>query len=253
MRNLKMVVSYDGTSYSGFQTQPNRNTIQDKLEEAVAILTGETVKIHGSGRTDAGVHARGQVINFQIDSVIPVERWSLAMNARLPEDIVVRHTEEVALNFHARRSAKRKTYQYTIQRTKFADVFHRRTRFHHPTKLNVEAMREALTYLEGKHDFTSFCTTRSPVGSHVRTIYEAGLEFNPDPAGGDGDAGVIHITLTGSGFLYNMVRIITGTLLQIGEGKRSADDMGLILKAKDRNAAGPTAMAHGLILWDVSY
>jgi tRNA pseudouridine38-40 synthase len=251
MKNLKMVVSYDGTAYSGFQSQPSRNTIQDKLVEAIAALTGETVKITGSGRTDAGVHARGQVFNFYTDSAIPTERWSLAINSRLPEDISVLSTEQVPESFHARRLAKRKTYRYTIQRTRHPDVFYRRTRFHHPTPLAIEEMRKALALLEGKHDFTSFCTTRRPDGSHVRTILKAKIVLEDwDEVG---QAGVIHIEITGSGFLHNMVRIIVGTLIEIGEGKRPSAEMAEILQACNRRRAGPTAMAHGLILWEVVY
>jgi tRNA pseudouridine38-40 synthase len=246
-----MVVSYDGTAYSGFQSQPSRNTIQDKLEEAIATLTGETVKLTGSGRTDAGVHARGQVFNFLTKAAIPTERWSLAINSRLPGDIRVLSTEQAPESFHARRSAKRKTYRYTIQRTRYTDVFSRHTRFHHPTPLSIEDMRKALDLLVGKHDFTSFCSTRRPDGSHVRTILEAKIVLEDWNA--DGQAGVIHIEITGSGFLHNMVRIIVGTLIEIGEGKKPSSEMTEILQVCDRRRAGPTAMAHGLILWEVVY
>jgi tRNA pseudouridine38-40 synthase len=248
-----MIVSYEGTSYFGFQTQPIKNTIQDKLEEAIALLTGEKVKIHSSGRTDAGVHARAQAINFLTNSSIPIRRWCIALNSRLPRDIVVSQASEVPLHFHARHSAKRKTYRYSIQRSKFHDVFYRKTRFHHPSALNIENMRDALLHVEGTHDFSSFCSLRTPVGSHVRTIYQASIEFIAEPNDGDGQAGVIHIDITGNGFLYNMIRIIVGTLLQIGEGKRSSSDMQMILEAKDRAKAGPTALPQGLILWEVVY
>lgn len=253
MRNIAMVIGYDGSSYSGFQTQPDGNTIQDKLEEAVAILTGEKVKIYGSGRTDAGVHARGQVINFHTDSQIPIERWCLALNARLPADIRAFQAWLAPDDFHARKSAKRKTYHYTIQRSKFPDLFHRHTRFHHPRPLDLEAMREAARAIVGEHDFTSFCTVRSAAESHVRMIYQADLAFVPEPQPGDDLAGVLTFTITGNGFLYNMVRIIVGTLLEVGEGKRRASDMVNILEAKNRAKAGPTAVAHGLMLWSVEY
>ncbi|WNQ11769.1 tRNA pseudouridine(38-40) synthase TruA [Paenibacillus aurantius] len=253
MRNLVMVVSYDGSAYSGFQVQPKDTTVQGKLEEAVRVLTGEQVKIHGSGRTDAGVHAREQVIHFHTESQIPVQRWRLAMNARLPSDIVVKSVREAPLDFHSRRSAKRKTYRYTIQRTRYADVFTRHLAFFHPTPLDLEAMRQALVLFEGEHDFSSFCSTRRPDGSHVRTIYETAFDFRPEPDAGDGDAGVIHIYMTGNGFLHNMVRIIIGTLIEVGEGKRPSSDMPAILAAMDRKKAGPTAMAHGLMLWKVEY
>jgi len=253
MRNVKLNVSYEGTAYSGFQTQPHRNTIQDKLEEAITALTGRTVKVTGSGRTDAGVHARAQIVNFETDSKIPIERWCLAMNARLPNDIVVYAAEEVPFDFHARRSAKRKTYRYAIRFGRLPDLFTRRTTLHHPTPLNREAMRQALAVLEGEHDFTSFCSIHSSVESHVRTIFETRLETLVDDGMEDGQAGVIHLCITGNGFLYNMVRIIVGTLIEVGEGKRSPAEMQHILDAQDRLAAGPTAEPHGLMLWDVVY
>lgn len=253
MRNIVLVIGYDGTGYSGFQTQPSGNTVQDKIEEAIRILTGETVKIHGSGRTDAGVHARGQVLHFHTESKIPIERWCLALNSRLPDDIVVYRAWEAPLEFHSRRSAKRKTYRYTIQRSKFPDLFHRMTRYHHPMPLNVEAMREALANLEGEHDFTSFCSIRSDKQSHVRNVYETHVYVDCEPMPGDNEAEVIQIEMTSNGFLYNMVRIVVGTLLQVGEGKRKPEDMLTILEAKKRSAAGPTAVAHGLTLWSVEY
>jgi len=253
VRNIAMVIGYDGTGYSGFQTQPSGNTIQDKLEEAIRHLTGEDVKIHGSGRTDAGVHSRGQVIHFHTESSIPIERWSLAVNTRLPHDIMVYQAWEAPMEFHARKSAKRKTYRYSIQRSRFPDVFHSRTRFHHPLSLDTEAMRTALAMLQGEHDFTSFCTVRSVIETKIRRIYETSLVFESCPLPGDEQAGVIHIDITGNGFLYNMVRIIVGTLIDIGQGKRKSSDMGVILAARDRGKAGPTAVAHGLTLWRVEY
>ncbi|MDB5053086.1 MAG: tRNA pseudouridine synthase [Bacilli bacterium] len=253
MRNIMMVVSYDGTAYCGFQVQPRDNTVQQELERAIYELTGERVKIISSGRTDAGVHAKAQVINFLTDSIIPAERWCFAVNTRLPRDIVVHKASEVPLHFHSRHLAKRKTYRYTIQRTKIPNVFYRHTRFHHPTRLDLSEMQKALAHLVGEHDFSAFCSARTPVGSHVRTIYEATMDFIAEPADGDGQAGVIHIYITGNGFLYNMVRIIVGTLLQIGQGKRNSDEMHTILMSRDRQKAGPTALAHGLTLWDVGY
>ncbi len=257
MRNIFLVLSYDGTSYNGFQCQPFKNTVQDKLQEAIFKLTGDQIVVEGSGRTDAGVHARGQVVNFQTSSNIPIERWRMAINSRLPRDIIVLEAREVPLSFHARRSAKRKTYRYTISNTRVPDVFQRNYQYHHPVPLHVTEMELALQYLIGEHDFSSFCSGRSTKQSHVRTIYHAYLEReaaseNPiDPS--DGRCGVLHLYITGNGFLYNMVRVIAGTLIQVGEGKRTAMDMKLLLDAKDRLKAGPTAMAHGLTLWDVEY
>jgi tRNA pseudouridine38-40 synthase len=253
VRNIRFVVSYDGTGYQGFQTQPSGNTVQDRLETAIRMLTDETVKITASGRTDAGVHARSQVCNFLSESSIPVERWAIALNSRLPPDIRVLFADEVPEAFNARRSAKRKTYRYSIRRSKFPDVFQRAYQYHHHGKLDVGAMREALAALVGEHDFTSFCSIRSDKDSHVRTIYNASIEHIPDPGELPESSGVLHIFIAGNGFLYNMVRIIVGTLIQIGEGKRPATEMQAILAAMDRGRAGPTAEAHGLMLWNVEY
>jgi tRNA pseudouridine38-40 synthase len=248
-----MSISYVGTAYCGFQSQPGLTTVQGVLEEALRVLTGEEIQVQASGRTDAGVHAREQVISFHTASRIPIERWSLALSSRLPADISAFRAYEAPMDFHARFSAKRKTYRYSIQRSRFVNVFHRNTRFHHPMPLDVSAMAAAAKHLEGEHSFTSFCSVKTAVGSHVRTIYEAGVAFEPEECPGDSSAGVIHIQLTGNGFLYNMVRIIAGTLIEVGEGKRHADDIPGILQACNRAAAGPTAMAHGLTLWSVSY
>ncbi|MEK3719669.1 tRNA pseudouridine(38-40) synthase TruA [Paenibacillus sp. FSL H8-0034] len=251
MRNICMTVSYDGTAYHGFQTQPSNNTIQDILERAIRSLTGETIKITSSGRTDAGVHARCQVINFITSSPIPLVRWCLALNTLLPADIIVSNARQVDDNFHSRRSADRKTYRYTIRCGKHPDLFRRNQEYFHPTPLNTEAMQSSLPCLVGEHDFTSFCSIRSTKKSNVRTIYAVSLECEPmDPIL---QSYGIHIHVTGNGFLYNMVRIIVGTLIQIGEGKRSADAMSEILALRDRALAGPTAMPHGLVLWEVLY
>lgn len=249
-----MTVSFDGTGYYGFQSQPGGNTIQDVIEAALNGLTGEIIKIIGSGRTDAGVHARGQVFNFLTESAIPLERWGMALNGRLPKDIVILETREVPLGFHSRRSAKRKTYRYSMNGNQYPDVFQRYYQFHHPGKLDVEAMQQGLQYLIGTHDFTSFASRHSTKPSHVRTIYEAHLEVDhTNSRPGTRDQGIIQMFITGSGFLQHMVRIIMGTLLQVGEGKRSPEDMLHILKARDRGQAGPTAVSHGLMLWQVDY
>ncbi|ANE46811.1 tRNA pseudouridine synthase A [Paenibacillus swuensis] len=254
MRNLCMVVSYDGTKYFGFQTQPDGNTIQDRIEESIFRLTGEKLKITASGRTDAGVHARGQVFNFYTESVIPIERWCLALNNRLPDDIVILRATEVSEAFHSRRTAKKKTYCYTINANRYPDVFHQHLQFHHPTRLNVEEMQDSLKHLVGEHDFTSFASRKSTKESHVRTIYEARLVHEVDHTSYLSDQlGILKLYVTGNGFLHNMVRIIVGTLLKVGEGKWSSHDMLRILEGKDRSLAGPTAVAQGLMLWEVFY
>jgi len=253
LRNLRFTISYDGTSYSGFQIQPRSDTVQYRLEQAVFLLTGEKVKVISSGRTDAGVHAKAQVINFTTSSKIPVERWCLALNARLPRDIVAHTAEEVLPTFHSRKAAKRKTYCYTIRSARFPDVFHRNYEYHHPTPLNVEAMREALPCLLGEHDFTSFCTVRTDKEIKVRTLYEVRMETETDEVLAPGKVERIRLIISGNGFLYNMVRIIVGTLIQIGEGKRPPSDMQRVLEARDRSQAGPTSEAMGLTLWKVDY
>ncbi len=254
VRNLLMTVCYDGSNYYGFQTQPGGNTIQDCLEAAIRNLTGEAVKIHGSGRTDAGVHARQQPFHFITSSKIPVERWCLALNMRLPADIRVTSAEEVDLEFHARRSAKRKTYRYAINANRVPDVFQRSYQLHHPGKLDVTAMQQGLTYLIGTHDYTSFASRHSTKASHVRTVDEARIELDTSLAiPGTRDQGVIHLYISGNGFLQHMVRIIVGTLLEVGQGKRPPGQMKQILEAKDRKAAGPTAESKGLMLWSVEY
>jgi tRNA pseudouridine38-40 synthase len=254
MRNIGIALSYEGTGYSGFQTQPGRNTVQDQLEQAIARLTGEESKVTGSGRTDAGVHARKQVVNFITSSRIPIERWPLALNTLLPKDIIVYAAKEMPDEFHARRSAKRKTYRYSIWCGKFPDPFLRRTFLHHPRPLDVQRMREGLVHLVGEHDFTSFCSTKEAKECKVRTIYDARIECSEPQAEYQVLSGMeLNIYITGSGFLYNMVRIIVGTLLEVGEGKREPNEMAYILEAKDRALAGPTAMPHALTLWDVHY
>lgn len=244
MRNICMTVSYDGTEFSGFQTQPRDRTVQDELEKVLKKITKEDIVIHASGRTDAGVHARGQVIHFLTNAKIPIERFTIAVNTCLPSDVLVLEAKEMPLDFHARHGAKRKTYRYTIDNGKFPDLFGRQYRLHVPVPLNMEYMKQALSYIEGTHDFTSFTSERSVKPHHIRTIYEAKLvEEGP----------FIHIDLTGNGFTYNMVRIITGTLLKIGHGKKKPDDMLHILEGCDRSLAGPTALPIGLMLMNVCY
>jgi tRNA pseudouridine38-40 synthase len=252
MRNLCMKVSYDGTDYSGFQTQPRDRTVQDEIERVIRELTGECVKIISSGRTDAGVHAQSQIFNFLTSSPMELRRWCLAMNNLLPRDIVVLNAQEVPLDFHARKEAKRKTYHYTINNYRFIDVFQRNFQYHHPTYLNIEEMNKGIACLTGKHDFTSFCSVKSMKDSHVRTIYEARIEVEKPEHRFDPGC-VLRIVISGNGFLYHMVRIIAGTLIYIGEGKLNSSDMQRILLSKDRTQAGPTAMAHGLNLWAVDF
>lgn len=244
MRNICMKVSYDGTNFNGFQAQPKDRTVQGEIERVLRLLTKEEIVIHASGRTDAGVHARGQVFHFLTSSLIPADRFAIAMNTRLPKDVMILEALEMPLDFHARHSAKRKTYRYTIDNGKFPDLFGRHYRLHVPVPLDREAMRQALAYVVGTHDFTSFTSTRSVKPHHVRTIYEAKLIE---------EGTFIHIELTGNGFTYNMVRIIAGTLIKAGHNKIKPASMRDILQGCDRSLAGPTAQAVGLMLMDVSY
>ena len=243
-KNIRLTVSYDGTHYHGFQTQPNKRAIQDVLEQAIRAVSGAPVRLVASGRTDSGVHARAQVVNFWTQSAIPPQRWPYALNAHLPKDIVVTEGEEVPLHFHARKDVLQKTYRYTINNRPFPDVFLQKYQYHYPRRLDLDKMKEASRFLLGTHDFTSFCSVKSERSSHVRTIYRIDWEC---------EKGIIHLDVTGNGFLYHMVRIIVGTLIEVGEGKMEPHDIPRILAAKDRNAAGPTAPAHGLTLWEVRY
>lgn len=243
-RKLRMTVSYDGTDYNGFQIQPKGRTIQGELETALRALTGEEVKVFGSGRTDAGVHAKGQVIHFETESSIPAEKWPLAVNTKLPPSIVVLAAEEARADFHARHSAVRKTYRYSIWNAPFPDVFMRNYSIHISQPLNLTAMKEAALHLMGTHEFRSFCSSRTGVSDHYRTIYRSVWE-KEGPA--------LHYYIEGNGFLYNMVRIIVGTLIEVGQGKRGAAEIRAVLEAKKRKAAGPTSPAHGLALWKVDY
>ncbi|MCY8839212.1 tRNA pseudouridine(38-40) synthase TruA [Bacillus atrophaeus] len=243
---MKCTISYDGHLFNGYQVQPGKRTVQAELEKALAILhkSEDQVPVISSGRTDSGVHAAGQVIHFDTPLSIPAERWPYALNALLPGDIAVKTAEHADDGFHARFSAIKKEYRYFVYTEKHPDVFKRHYAYHFSYRLNVQKMREASEHLIGTHDFTSFCSANTEVRDKVRTIYE--LDWT------DTDDG-LQMRIVGSGFLYNMVRIIAGTLLDVGTGKFSADDVKGMLDAKDREAAGRTAPGHGLYLWHVYY
>lgn len=241
---VKMIVAYDGTNYSGWQIQPNGITIEQKLNEALSELLGEPIKVTGASRTDAGVHSLGNVCIFDTDTRMPAEKISYAVNQRLPEDIVVQDSCEVNGDFHPRFTKSRKTYEYRILNRKFRMPTKRLNTYFTYYPLNLEAMQEAASYLEGEHDFKSFCSVDSQAQTSVRRIYECKVLKEEDE---------IIIRVTGNGFLYNMVRIIAGTLIQVGSGNRKPSDMASILEAKDRGAAGPTAPAHGLTMIGIEY
>lgn len=245
MKNYKITIQYDGTRYSGWQVQKcTPDTIQGKIEHVLETLAGHPVEIMGSGRTDAGVHARGQVANFYMEDEFDKEKIFTWLNEHLPKDIAIRQIEEVSERFHSRFSAKSKTYVYRIHTGDFSNVFERKFVYDYKGKLDVKRMREAAKLLEGKHDFKSFCGNKRMKKSTVRTIYEIKIEELP---------GELRISYTGNGFLMNMVRILTGTLIEVGDGRREPDSMTQILKGLDRELAGYTAPPQGLLLEQVYY
>lgn len=245
MINYKMILQYDGSRYSGWQVQGNtEQTIQGKLQSVLEKMTGEEIEIHGSGRTDAGVHAMGQVANFKLQSAYEPEEIKRYCNQYLPEDIVVLEVSEVLLRFHSRLNAIKKTYCYRIFLGEKPDVFRRKYVTSVAETLDITKMKAAAEVLLGTHDFTSFCGNRHFKKSAVRTIYEIRLEEKKDE---------LDIYFTGNGFLQNMVRILTGTLLEVGTGKREVREMKEILEGRNRSLAGPMAAAKGLVLMNVEY
>lgn len=245
MQRYKCIIAYDGSGFFGYQAQPKGRTVQAEMEAVLAKMhKGTAVKIVGSGRTDAGVHAKGQVIHFDSPLAIPEDKWGIALNSLLPDDISVLSVERASANFHARFDAVGKEYRYLLQLAPVRDPFMRNFAYRYPYPLDVEAMKEASCHLLGTHDFTSFCAAKTEVLDKVRTI-EA-IEFLPD-------VGELTIRFVGNGFLYNMVRILTGTLVEVGSGDRLPEEIPAILEKKDRRFAGKTAPAHGLYLWKVFY
>lgn len=239
MKRVRLVVAYDGTNYHGWQIQNNGNTIEAELNQCLSELTGEQIEVIGASRTDAGVHAMGNVAVFDTNCQIPAEKFSYAMNRSLPEDIRIQRSEEVPAGWHPRYCESRKTYEYRINRGEFPMPVNRLYSYFTYRKLDVDRMRQASRYLVGEHDFKSFCQTGAQVSSTIRTIYS--LEVIEQ--GND-----LVIRVCGNGFLYNMVRIIAGTLMEVGEGKRTPESMKSIIEAADRTSAGPTAPACGLML-----
>lgn len=241
---VKLIVAYDGTGYHGWQLQPNGITVEGVLNEALSELLGEEIFVIGASRTDAGVHSMGNVAVFDTETRIPADKISYALNQRLPEDIVVQDSCQVSKDFHPRHCDSRKTYEYRILNRKFPDPSRRYNTYFYHHALDVEKMREAATFLLGEHDFKSFCSVKTVAETTVRTIYDLTVERQKD---------VIAIRITGSGFLYNMVRIIAGTLIQAGSGGIMPQDIKRILEARDRSAAGPTAPARGLTMLGIEY
>lgn len=241
---VKMVVAYDGTNYCGWQIQPNGVTIEQKLNEALTDLLQEPIKVTGASRTDAGVHSLGNVCIFDTNTRMPAEKISYALNTRLPEDIVVQDSCQVPESFHPRFSKSRKTYEYRILNQKFRNPTRRLDTHFYYYDLDVEAMQRAAAYLVGEHDFKSFASTGGQAETSIRTIYSLDVEKRDS---------IITIRVKGNGFLYNMVRIIAGTLIKVGAGKILPEEIPAILEAKDRSAAGPTAPAKGLTMIGLEY
>ena len=249
-RNFKIVLAYDGTDFKGWQVQPDCVTLQGTLADAIERVTGERALPQGSGRTDAGVHALGQVASFALQSPIPAENLLLALNHTLPSSIRALELSEQAPDFHARHSAKAKTYEYRILRAALCSPFTARYVHHHPYPLNEEAMAQAAGFVVGQHDFTSFAATDPEKGKddqiadNVRTIYSSHWQRQGD---------LFTYAVRGDGFLHHMVRNLVGTFLLVGKGTLEPESVATILSARDRSQAGPTAPASGLFLVGVEY
>ena len=244
MKRIRLVVAYDGTNYCGWQVQKNGKTIEEMLNRALSRLTGEEIAVTGASRTDSGVHALGNIAVFNTETRIPPEKICYAVNQWLPEDIVVQSSEEVSLSYHPRKCNSLKTYEYRILNRTFPDPTRRLNSYFYHWPLDVDRMREAAAFLVGEHDFSSFCSAGSQVEDTVRKLYEAAVEK-------DGD--MITVRLKGNGFLYNMVRIIVGTLLAAGRGDFPPEHVKEILNARDRREAGVKAPAEGLTLKSIDH
>lgn len=239
-----LTVAYDGTNYHGWQIQPNGITIESVLNQALSDLLGEKITVIGASRTDAGVHSLGNVAVFDTNARMPAEKMSYALNQRLPDDVVVQESKEVAPDFHPRRCESRKAYEYRILNRKFPDPTRRRDTYFYHYDLDVANMNRAAQHLLGEHDFKSFCSIHTSAETTVRTIYLLDVRKECD---------MILIRVEGSGFLYQMVRIIAGTLLLVGSGRLKPDEVRAILEKRDRSAAGPTAPAHALTMLGISF
>lgn len=244
MRNIKLTIEYDGKEFHGWQKQPNKLNIQGTIEKAIEEITGEKIELIGSGRTDAGVHALGQVANFKTNSTLPIEKVPIAINSKIKKAIVIQKAEEVEEDFHSRYCCKQKTYRYIINNSEYGTALYRNLEYSFPSFLKIEKMQEAAKQFQGEHDFKAFKASGTSSKNSVRTIYEAKVEKKADR---------IYFTFTGNGFLYNMVRIMAGTLLEVGLGKIQPEQIKQILESKDRKQAGRTLPAQGLYLVKVEY
>ncbi len=244
MRNIKLTIEYDGKDFNGWQKQPNKLNIQGEIERAIKEISGEKVELIASGRTDAGVHALGQVANFKTNIKIPINKIPIALNTKLKASIRILNAEEVDERFHSRYNCKKKTYRYIINNSENGTAIYRNLEYHYPQKLNVETMNEAAQSFVGEHDFKGFKASGTSSKSSVRTIYSAKVFKEKER---------VIIELTGNGFLYNMVRIIAGTLIDVGIGKIEAKNISNIIKSGDRKKAGKTLPPNGLYLVNVEY
>ncbi|MDF2984821.1 MAG: pseudouridylate synthase [Eubacterium sp.] len=245
MRNIKLTIEYDGTNYHGWQVQKNALTVQECVEKALAKLLGTEAGVIGCSRTDVGVHAYGQVAHFFTNSTIPGEKFSYAINNLLPDDIVIQKSEEVSGDFHARYSSKGKKYRYLICNSAHQSAIMRNRACHVRPELDFEQIKKAAAHFVGEHDFAAFQATGGQVRSTVREIYSMNVSKKED--------NLIEIEVTGNGFLYNMVRIIAGTLIYVGMGKLKESLIPGIIKGLDRTKAGKTAPAQGLYLMEIYY
>ncbi len=245
MRNIKLTIEYDGKDFNGWQKQPNKLNIQGTIERAIEEITGEQIELNASGRTDAGVHSLGQVANFKTNSSIPIEKIPIAINTKIKKSIRIIDAEEVDERFHSRLACKRKTYRYIINNNITASAIYRNLETHIPQKMDVDKMKQAIKYFEGEHDFRAFKASGTSSKSSVRTIYKAEIYEQKDNR--------LWIELTGNGFLYNMVRIIVGTLVEVGLGKFEPNEIPKIIEDGKRENAGKTMPPNGLYLVKVEY
>lgn len=244
MRRIKLEIAYDGTNYHGWQIQPGMITVEGVINQALSELMQENITVIGASRTDSGVHAKGNVAVFDTESKIPAEKICYALNRYLPWDIRVQSSIEVPEDFHPRKVKSKKTYEYNILNRNISLPTKRLYSYFVYYDLNADAMKQAAKFLIGRHDFKSFCSVKTQVLDTVRTIYNLDVEK---------DGYMIRIRITGDGFLYNMVRIIAGTLIEVGRGAIAPEDIVKILNGLDRELAGPTAPAHGLTLLGIEY
>lgn len=244
MTNIKLTIEYDGTNYCGWQKQKNKNSIQEEIEKAIGLITGESINLIGSGRTDSGVHSTGQVANFMTRSNIPGDKFKFALNSKLPNDIAIINSEQVAESFHARYDALGKRYKYLIYNNPIRSPLYRNFAYHLPYSLDYKEMEKAIRFFIGTHDFRTFMASNSSVRTTIRTINDISLYKKED---------LIIFSIEGNGFLYNMIRIIVGTIVDVGRGRIKSNSIPYIISSKTRKNAGHTAPPQGLYLEKVYY